>query len=140
MELIILGGIAVVVLLFNVVARLFLPQAPWDHEAQGMARSMWLAIVVVAGAISVVWFGVAALLAIWPFWLLFAGASALFFVFGEWRARVNERKAAPRQTLDARLTELRQQGPLPTWAAGIEARQARPRSVLERLDEWMERL
>ncbi len=143
MELIILGGIAVVVLLFNAALLLFFPRGPWDREAQGMARSMWLGIVAVGGAISVVWFGLPALLAIWPFWLLFAGASALFFAVGEWRARKHD----ARQTLAERMTELRAQGPLPTWAAGIEARQAssvverrnapQKRGLLARLDDWM---
>lgn len=135
MELIILGGIAVVVLLFNVVVGLFFPKGPWDREAQNMARTMWLGIVAVGGAISVVWFGLPALLAIWPFWLLFAGTSALFFAVGEWRARKHD----ARQTLAERMTELRAQGPLPTWAAGIEARGTEPkkRGLLSRLDDWM---
>ena len=78
-----------------------------------------------------------------PFWLLFAGASALFFAVGEWRARKHD----ARQTLAERMTELRAQGPLPPWAAGIEARQAssvverrnapQKRGLLARLDDWM---
>ena len=115
MEAIILGGIAVVVTLFIVVTQTFFPQPPWGHEAQDMARSMWLAIVVASVAVSVVWFGVAALLSIWPFWLMLAVASSMFFAFGEWRARRNERKTAPRQTLVERRDELVQQGKPTDW-------------------------
>jgi hypothetical protein len=101
---------------------------------------LWTAIVVVAVVIAGFLFGAAALLSIWPFWLLVLAMSGAWFGVGELLARRNERKA-PRQTLDARLAELRGHGPLPPWAAGIEARQGKQqarRGLLGRLDGWLE--
>jgi hypothetical protein len=137
MELIILGGIVVVVLFFTVSLRLFFPQGPWDRKAQNMARSMWLGIVAVGGAISVVWFGLPALVTIWPFWLLFAGASGLFFAVGEWRARKHE---APRQTLQERRAELVQQGKSTAWVDPILAQQPQAQPKGGGLFDWLDRL
>lgn len=112
----------------------------WDRQSQREAIHLWTAIVVVAVVIAGFLFGAAALLSIWPFWLLVLAMSGAWFGVGELLARRNERKA-PRQTLDARLAELRGHGPLPPWAAGIEARQGKQqarRGLLGRLDGWLE--
>lgn len=113
----------------------------WDRQSQREAIHLWTAIVVVAVVIAGFLFGAAALLSIWPFWLLVLAMSGAWFGVGELLARRNERKAA-RQTLDARLAELRQQGPMPTWAAGIETRRASSvvpagTRILERIDRWL---
>ena len=141
MELVILGGIAVVITLFIVVTQAFFPQRPWDHESQDMARALWLAIVVVAVAISAVWFGLAALLSIWWFWLLLAGASLVAYTFGEWRARANERKAAPTGELYRKVAAAEQSGGREPWMQGVNvppqyvARE--PRGAWDRLDRWL---
>jgi hypothetical protein len=72
MELIILGGIALVALLFNVAGMAFVfgrGGPVWDRRAQTEAKWLFGAILVAGVAIGAVWFGVAALLSIWPFWL-----------------------------------------------------------------------
>jgi hypothetical protein len=97
---------------------------------------MFGGILVAALVIGAVWFGVAALLSIWPFWPALGVASWAFFAVGEWRARKHD---APRQTLDARLAELEQRGPLSPWAAGIRAREtAQPKGG--GLLGWLDRL
>lgn len=151
MEVIILAGIVAVTLVYNVSLTLFnvsrgVMPWHWDRQCQTEAIGLWSAIVVCGVVICALWFGLAALLSIWPFWLLVLSLSLAWFGVGELLARRNERKA-PRQTLAERMTELRQQGPLPPWAAGIEARQAssvverrnapQKRGLLARLDDWM---
>lgn len=145
MEVIILAGIVAVTLVYNVSLTLFNASRGvmpwhWNRQCQTEAIGLWATIVVVAVAVSGFLFGAVALLSIWPFWLLVLGLSLAWFGVGELLARRNERKA-PRQTLDARLAELRGHGPLPPWAAGIEARQGKQqarRGLLGRLDGWLE--
>lgn len=123
MELLILVCVIAAILLFNaigigiVVGR---GGPRWDRQAQREAGVLLGAIVAAGVAIGAVVFGVAALVAIWPFWLLFGVMVALFFAIGEWRARGHER-----QSLDARLMELERRGPLPPWAADIRERRNR---------------
>ena len=140
MELIILGGIA---------AAIYLAWDTLDLRQRGgftardvrAGAKLFVPLAVVAAVILGALFGVAALVALWPFWLLVAVLTGAWWGIGKLWART-ERQAAPRQTLDARMTELRAQGPLPAWAAGIEARQAaqpkqQKRGLLSRLDDWM---
>ncbi len=136
MELVILGGIALVVLLFNVagIAFVFGRGGPvWDRQAQTEAKWLFGGILVAAVAIGAVWFGVAALLSIWPFWLALGVASWAFFAVGEWRARKHDG-----QTLAARRDELVQQGKSTAWVDPILARQAQPKGG--GLLGWLDRL
>ncbi len=122
MELIILGGIALVVLLFNVagIAFVFGRGGPvWDRQAQTEAKWMFGGILVAALVIGAVWFGVAALLSIWPFWLALGVAAWAFFAVGEWRARKHERKAAPTGELYGKVTTARAQGREEPWMRGV---------------------
>lgn len=138
MEVVILGIIFVAAVVFNIVVGLAFPRGPWDREAQGMALRMWLGVVAVAVVVAVLLFGPAALVGLWGFWLLLAVMSGAWWGASELMARHNERKAA-RQALAERMGELRAQGPLPPWAASIEARQpaSRPRGLLARIDDWL---
>lgn len=142
MEVVILIG--VVALAYNVFltafnwSRGFRPWH-WDRECQNDAVTLWLGIVAVAVVILGVMFGLAGLVALWGFWLLLLTLSGAWWGVGELLARRNERKATS-QSLTARLAELERRGPLPTWAASIEARQAapkRPRGLLARFDDWL---
>lgn len=112
----------------------------WNRQCQTEAVGLWAAVVIAATVIFGFFFGAVALLSMWPFWLMLLIMSGAWFGVGELLARHNERKAT-RQTLDARLAELRQQGPLPPWAASIEARRGqaghRKPGLLERIDRWL---
>lgn len=112
----------------------------WNRQCQTEAVGLWAAIVVTGVVVTGLLYGVAALLSLWGYWLVVVLVSVAQLGVGEVFARRNERKAA-RQTLDARLAELRAQGPLPPWAAGIEARDTkngnRKLSFLDRIDRWL---
>ena len=60
------------------------------RRAQTEAKWLFGAILVAGVAIGAVWFGVAALLSIWPFWLALGVASWAFLGVGEWRARTHD--------------------------------------------------
>jgi predicted phage tail protein len=144
-ELIILGGIIVLAFVYNVSFTLFnlsrgVMPWHWDRQCQTEAIGLWAAVIIAATVIFGFFFGAVALLSMWPFWLMLLIMSGAWFGVGELLARHNERKAT-RQTLDARLAELRQQGPLPPWAASIEARRGqaghRKPGLLERIDRWL---
>lgn len=136
MELIAFAALAVVLAAYLVGVNIYHFQRGHVFHAGRFWRAGWSLLLVVAVSTAAL-AGVGALIAVGP-WLL--GIALALVVVGKVTPRIlpSNRVAAPRQTLDARLTELRQQGPLPPWAADIEAR--RKRGVLERLDEWMERL
>lgn len=87
MELVILGAIVLVVLAFNAVGAAFVFSRGgwrWDAAASRDAKLLWTAIVVTGGVIALVWFGLAALLAIWPAWLALLALSAAFFGVQDW--------------------------------------------------------
>lgn len=96
MEVIVLGGIVVVVVAFNVAGGLFLAARgvpTWDRASHREAVGLAGAIVAAAVSISLVVFGVGALVAIWPFWLALAVACSVAYGASNWWAGRNERKA-----------------------------------------------
>lgn len=96
MEIIILGGIVVVVVAFNVAGGLFLAMRgvpTWDRTSHREAVAMAGSIVVAAVGISLVVFGVGALVAIWPFWLFLAVACGAAYGLSNWWVGRGERKA-----------------------------------------------
>ena len=96
MEVIVLGGIVVVVVAFNVAGGLFLAARgvpTWDRTSHREAVGLAGAIIVAAASISLVWFGAGALLAAWPALVCMAVPVALAYGASNWWAGRNERKA-----------------------------------------------
>lgn len=132
-------GILVAVIVYNLALIIFNSARgwpAWDHQSQRAAVRMWSSIVIAGGVIAAVLFGVGALLSIWPFWLALVLMSSAAWGIGRLFAQRNAR----RQTLAERLSDLRAQGPLPPWAADVDARRASlppPRGLLQRFDDWL---
>lgn len=96
MEVVILGGIVVVVVAFNLAGGLFLMARgvpTWDRQSHREAVGLAGAIVIAAALISLVWFGAGALLAAWPALVCLAVPVALAYGASNWWAGRNERKA-----------------------------------------------
>lgn len=95
MEIVILGGIVVVVVAFNLAGGLFLMARgvpTWDRQSHREAVGMAGGIVFVAACISLVWFGAGALLAAWPALVCLAVPVALAYGVSDWWSKRNERK------------------------------------------------
>lgn len=120
MELIILFG-AVVALFASLATAGLVATGRHRHTRAGLAAGKTMAsgaaVIVIIGGLAL--FGLSALLAAWPFFVVAGVALWLFFL---WYER-GIKEARP--TWDARRAELENRGPLPPWAQEIERHRRR---------------
>lgn len=98
MELLALGLLAALAALFAAGMTTALYATGSTHMTRRgvqIGRGMWLGALALMVAGGLLLFGLPALLAAWPFWLLFLAASAAFFAFQEWSVRRAAPPAAP---------------------------------------------